>query len=538
MQQGRDLRPGRLTARLLILALLLFFFGQALRVAVATSLTVDEGLHIASGYSIWRTGDYRLIEEHPPLVKLWLALPLLSLPDLADPASLPAWQDAAVPTTDSLPLLELAQQLLYPYRPVTRWLVPARAMSALLGTLLLAVIARWSHEKSGSVAALFATALAASDPNLQAHAAVAGTDLGAAALVTLGLWQAARFLREPRLRSALVTGLLLGLALSAKLTAALLGPALALAGLAQLLTTPSQGRKRLVWEGATVVAVAGLTLWATYGFQIGQVPGVPFRMPAAAHAVPILRLLDHSQGGHQAFLLGENSTQGWLGYFPVAFLIKTPLPGLVAIVGGTAIGGWALCQTRHRRGWLSRLLSGPVVFVAVYAITSILSPLNIGYRHLLPLLPLLYMGSGAIVATSARTPVPARVALRAVACVLIVAQAATTLSQSPHLLSYANALVGGARNGWRYLADSNTDWGQAFLALAEYQSEHNVGPVQLSAFIFYDPSMYGVDHTPLTPLGGDTPAVFPSRLAPPAGDYAISATPLDGIPLADPEMYD
>ncbi|OQY19524.1 MAG: hypothetical protein B6I35_11555 [Anaerolineaceae bacterium 4572_32.2] len=39
-------------------------------------------------------------------------------------------------------------------------------------------------------------------------------------------------------------------------------------------------------------------------------------------------------------------------------------------------------------------------------------------------------------------------------------------------------------------------------------------------------------------MRGDTPAVFPSRFNPPPGDYVISATTLDGIPLADPEMYD
>jgi len=39
-------------------------------------------------------------------------------------------------------------------------------------------------------------------------------------------------------------------------------------------------------------------------------------------------------------------------------------------------------------------------------------------------------------------------------------------------------------------------------------------------------------------MWGNTPAVFPSRLNPPPGDYVISATTLDGIPLVDPEMYD
>ncbi len=113
-----------------------------------------------------------------------------------------------------------------------------------------------------------------------------------------------------------------------------------------------------------------------------------------------------------------------------------------------------------------------------------------------------------------------------------------TLRLFPHYLAYFNELAGGPDGGWRYLADSNTDWGQAYKDLARFQQERGLGPVHLSAFIFYDPAIYGVEYDPLTPMRGDTPAVFPSRLSPPPGDYVISTTTLDGIPLADPEMYD
>jgi hypothetical protein len=57
-------------------------------------------------------------------------------------------------------------------------------------------------------------------------------------------------------------------------------------------------------------------------------------------------------------------------------------------------------------------------------------------------------------------------------------------------------------------------------------------------FTFLDPSIYGVHYEPLTPMHGDTPAVFPSRFNPPPGVYVISTTTLQGIPLADPEMFD
>ncbi|HHE70669.1 MAG TPA: hypothetical protein ENL34_00110, partial [Chloroflexi bacterium] len=137
------------------------FFAHVLFIARATSMTIDEGLHIASGYTIWRTGDYRLIEEHPPVVKLWLAIPVLPLAGLPDPTELPAWEEAATTErTESLPLLHMAQQLLYPSLPVDRWLIPARAMSALLGCLLLAVILRWARERVGIKMGLAATLLA------------------------------------------------------------------------------------------------------------------------------------------------------------------------------------------------------------------------------------------------------------------------------------------------------------------------------------------------------------------------------------------
>jgi hypothetical protein len=509
------------------------FFAQVLGIARANSMTVDEGLHVASGYTIWRTGDYRLIEEHPPLVKLWLALPLLPLRSLPDPTALPAWEEAADPGTESLPLLHMAQQLLYPHRPLEHWLLPARAMSALLGVLLLAGVLRWATDLGGARAGAFAALLASFDPNLLAHSAVAGTDLGATALITLGLLAAARFLRRPRWRRALGTGVVLGLALGTKLTATLLGPALGLAGLVHGLTAAPARRRRLLWQGVAVIASAGLTVWGLYRFQIGPVPGVPLPVPAAPHATPIRRLLAHSAEGHPAYLLGENYTEGRWTYFPVAFALKTPLPTLALLVwaGSVALrrGGGRGRERKRGRG-------GAGLFVVLYIVTSLLSPLNIGYRHLLPLLPLLYVAIGSN--PKSKNLSPFQGIQNPKSLLLLAWLVLGTLRVFPFPLTHFNELAGGPRNGWRYLADSNTDWGQGYKTLAEVQRARGLGDVGLAAFVLYDPALYGVRHTPLTPLGGDTPAVFPGRLAPPPGDYVISATPLDGIPLADPEMYD
>jgi hypothetical protein len=41
------------------------------------SLTWDEGDHMYAGYRMWKTGDFGLNPEHPPLVKLLATLPIL-----------------------------------------------------------------------------------------------------------------------------------------------------------------------------------------------------------------------------------------------------------------------------------------------------------------------------------------------------------------------------------------------------------------------------------------------------------------------------
>ena len=48
------------------------------------SPTVDEPVHLLSGYASLKWSDYRANPEHPPLAKLWAALPLLAM-DIKDP---------------------------------------------------------------------------------------------------------------------------------------------------------------------------------------------------------------------------------------------------------------------------------------------------------------------------------------------------------------------------------------------------------------------------------------------------------------------
>lgn len=530
--------------RWIVLLLTLIFFAQAMNAATQLSLTSDEGPQLTSGYAYLTTGDPLLIEYdgHPPLVKVWNALPLLFVPDLGSPAAAPSWR-----SPDPISLLWVTQEFFYPYRPLERIVFPPRAMTALLGVLLLAVIYRWAADLFGVGAGLLALFLATFDPNLLAHASLATNDLAVTLGCTATLFACWRFLQRPTLRRALATGLVLGLSQSTKINAMLLLPIVGLFLLVQMVRLYRAPHRepllRFFWQSCALCGAAALALWATYGFELRTVARLPFPLPAGSHLLLLERVLKATGGGHPAFLMGKLSTEGWWTYFPVAFAIKTPLPTLLLMLGGAAA---ALIEPRRR--WRDTL---PLwIFTVLYGAFVIYSRLNIGYRHLLPVIPLLDVGLASRARriadgefhvsriTHHASPVT-HYALRITHYGLLAWLALGTLSLAPHYLAHFNEVVGGPDEGYRYLVDSNLDWGQAFKELARYQQEHQTGTVLISTHIEYEDALrsYGLDFAPLPPLHA-APGVLPRRFNPAPGVYAISATTLQGILTADPEMYD
>jgi 4-amino-4-deoxy-L-arabinose transferase-like glycosyltransferase len=506
--------------RWVALLLLAILFAQLLTAAVRLSITIDEGFHITSGYEYLRTGRLRLFDEHVPLAKALFAWPLFFVGDLTPPEAADGYAAGD--------LIAVAQETLLSYQPIDRVVVACRIPVALLTLLLAATVYRWASDTFGSTAGLFALALFTFDPNLLAHGSLATTDLGATAFIFWATWAFARYLKRPMAGRWWIAALLLGLAQGAKLTALLLLPVLGLLALidawirAQDRRLEALLRRSLSYAG--MVAVAALVVWALYGFEVRPLPdlaGGRLPIPAASHVERWLRLRTNIDYGREAFLLSQNRMHGWWQYFPLAFLLKTPLPTLLLVLMTVGALAW-----RRRRLTTELALA---LFPLTYGLLSLSSTINIGYRHLLPVLPFLSV-------SVARLVVPSRRFLRIVCAILAIWLAVGTLGVAPHYLAYFNVVAGGPDDGYRYLADSNTDWGQGLKALAEYQRQNDLGPVKLSMFTFLDPAIYGVRYEPLPPMTG-APPVLPQRFNPASGTYAISATTLDGVPLPLPSTY-
>jgi len=495
--------PDRRFGRIAFIVGLLIFFALALDTALSKSPTNDEPIHLMRGAALAQSGDLSLQYEHPPLSHHLIGLLLPTEPTLAFVANLDAR-----PANDRT---AIAWELLWKSGlDVDRALFLARVPIIWVGLLLGAILALWTQAAARHPAAVVAVmALYAAASNLLASAALATTDFVAATtfFATVCAWWF--YWQRPGRRRWLITGILLGLALGAKLTGALLIPIL-------FILAYVYPRRGPWWRpGAAAVGllpVAGIVLWIVYLFQIGPWRGLI--VPAPAYWTSWESVLTHVSEGHLAFFLGRMSSEGWLLYFPVALLIKTPLPAIILCLVAPAV------LVRDRAWQIAAFLLLPVVAILG---TAMVSRLNIGFRHILPALPFL-MILGAMAAPALwRKPI-ARAAL-----LLVLGWAIMSgLITHPDHLAYFNELVGD--RGRDFLGDSNLDWGQDLKQLADYARkylEQTGEPIAYSYTGMADLAYYGLEGQSIVQQYQAGQTDF-TPANPPAGRYAINAGDLQG----------
>lgn len=495
-----------LLSTFLFVALLLAFLLAQLRALPLAAPTVDEQAHLARGLAIWRAGDLKLYVGHPPLVHLLAALPVAIDPRVHFPFDDPTWL--------SRDWIEFPITLFWKLNnPALTMFSAARMMIVLLSALLLAALYRLGADVGGRRAGLTVVALAALDPNLRAHARLVTTDLGVLLALTLTVLVWRRWLRVPgHIGLAIASGAMLGLALVSKYTAALFAPALALVTLTRL------GRAALPpLRLPLALAAAGLTAWAVYGFELRPALGLGLPIPLASYWEEFLWTTETLR--FPSYLLGRVSESHWL-YFPVALLVKTPLPLLLLAVFGAA-----------------RLRAEPLLWLpaAFYFAVAILSGVNIGYRHLFPLLPVLYIAAALPLAQWWGAHGLRRLFAAGAAGWLLLNSALIY----PRDLTFFNELALGPDNGWRVLVDSNLDWGQDLGELVDFVRERDIGSIYVSYFGSIPIGSFPVEEYPLPakPLP-PRPAFDWQPLFPRPGWYAISLTHLmGGAGLPNPDTF-
>lgn len=479
------------------------------------SASYDEPELLYSGVRSWKLGDFS-ISPHPPLTKLMAALPVWLIldpdlpPDPGDHGNVPpirtGWNEGKLflnentkPGADATSMLRLAR-----LSPLVMWVI------------LVLAVAGWSWELYGPRAALVSAGLAMSCPVALASGQILSTDVGGASFATLGAWLFARALHRPTTGRFAWAGLAYGLALGARyqplaLFAASGALALALGWRGGHDPDPDRLAPRLEGVKTALRGVIAATLAALATLL------ALYRVDSIAHYPYAIHFLSTRLGPGGAipfFLDGETSRLGWIAYFPRALLYKLPPPHVIAI--GLALA--SLCRRRpHRAEWMV------IVPAAVLFALAMASRINYGVRHVLPVLPALYVLVGRLVAPR---PVGTSPSVRAAALVALLPLAglAEQVRSHPHYPPYISPVFGGSSTGYRRLADGNVDAGQSLVYLARDLEAHP-GGVLLALHGNGDPAHHGIPYRYLAGyfdqrrLDREPPGVpFPPRYV------AVSAT--------------
>jgi 4-amino-4-deoxy-L-arabinose transferase-like glycosyltransferase len=472
------------------------------------SQTFDEACHIFAGYRYWKNSDFGMNFEHPPLVKLVAAVPLLSLP-LRVPAV----------TNGYFKLVEYAAGRDFLYANDADSLLSRARIAAAVFTIGLALsVFLLARSMWGAGPALLALTLLAFEPNFLAHGALVTTDVG----VTLGLFLGAGafywYSKKPSVLRLVGAGLATGLCLGAKHSGILIFPILFLLALVDLAPfrdpvtqrfAPDLRKRALrrIASLAAIAAIAFIVLWSLYGFRYAARPsGVAVNPPlsefakqlgpsssAVVLAIARWHLIPESYlyGFVSVFLLGGlptvifgryYPTSQWF-YFPAIFIIKSTLALL--LLCGVALLSGALWRKEFRREVLF-LLIPPALYLAV----AMFSQVNYGVRHLLPVYPFLIV----LVAFGAWKLAEQHRGVAAVVAILVAFHVASSVRAFPNYIPYANELWGGPKNAHRVLADSNVDWGQGLKAMKQYIDERGIKECWFAYFgsLPVDASYYGI----------------------------------------------
>lgn len=543
------------------------------------SATVDELSHLAAGLYALETGDFRLNRTSPPLQNIVCALPVFLFADYELTFDNQCWEYGLWNGLGSN-LVKANPENFHDL------LMLGRTGSISLSILLCLLIYRWSREWWGEWAALLVLFLAIFEPNLMAHGRLITTDTAAILCFLLAGYCLDRFLQSPRWLWLSLMGVSFGLTWYAKHSGVLILPAFILAISLYIWRVPEHLRwfgsewmmkltritRSLIYILLILLCVTGIgmfILWGGYGFEVGdtieppieagrfllwqklwvncqtianlfghegEVSDEPFVaqtlwgairswLPAFSHWEAFLANQNHLVSGHRGYFLGMISLHGWRSYYPILFLVKTPLPLLILMVIGCIVLAARKIQVESIR--LFSICTIPLVYLIVLIFWN---TANIGYRHALPALPYLFIflvGPAFAylieqlqgIKNSPQDKRKESYLLSLLMALLLLWNAGEAIVIHPHYLAYFNSMVGGARSGHTIAVDSNLDWGQDLFFLRDYLQKNDISDPYL---IYFGPQdlldAYGIPHRNVKHEDGLQPGI-----------YVISATALHGI---------
>lgn len=507
----------KLYTAVLVIAILGFMFFLALFSSKGglfgipgDSGTVDEVAHIPSGYSYDKYLDYRLNPEHPPLAKALAGLPLAVQSNIKGIKDDWSW--------NAINQWEAGWYILYeagnnPAHVLFWSRLPMILLMIGLGLFLF----KWASELRGRKIGLIVLLLYAFYPDVIAHGRLVTTDIAAAFGYVISIYYFDRAIKEKSTKNTLIAGLTFGIAQLLKFSSFLLfGVFLLLIIIRSIVNKKSDSFWKELWSNFKPyfwICVSSLILvWLIYIPFVWNTPidiehklieinmtNDPRTLPLRNflhlfEGNPITRGLGHYilgamlvfarvAGGNATFALGHISDKSISWYFPFAWLVKTPISIIVLFIWSIVILFTSKFYKNKEKFWTISLFLAPWL---VYWAFTLRGSLNIGIRHLIPIVPfvLLLIGYGINEILKSKNKIG-----KYIVGILAVFLIVSTLSYYPSYIGYFNEAVPRDQR-YKYLVDSSLDWGQDLLRLKKYVDDNNIEKIKVDYFGGSVPSYY------------------------------------------------
>ncbi|MBL8295721.1 MAG: glycosyltransferase family 39 protein [Bryobacterales bacterium] len=442
--------------------------------------THDEPAHVAAGMEWLEKRAYQFEHQHPPLTRVVAALlPRLDGGHLWGREGM--WNEGVA--------------ILYRSGGYERTLTLARAGNLVFFWVGCAVVYVWARRYFGPLPGACALLLFTLIPAVLGHAGLATTDMGLAAMVGAALLMTLVLLEKPTVWMGVLWGTCIGLGVVSKFSFLPFYPSCLAAGVVfHFWRTRKEGLGppgKLVVPVLAGLGVAFLLIWAMYRFSYGPTPyGFPLPFPELFSGIEQVR--NHNRAGHPAYLLGQNSSDGFWYYYPVALMVKTPL-AFLGLAGMGLVAAW-------RSGRFHSLM--PLAFSCGLLAFAVTSQINIGIRHVLPLYLMLAVLAGWGLARALKEE---SLWVKRLAMGLLLWLGIASVWIHPDYIAYFNELTGDAPE--EVLVDSDLDWGQDVKRAGKYLKSAGAQWVAYQPFVLaYDEEVHGfppiVAFDPVNPTPG------------------------------------
>jgi hypothetical protein len=485
--------------------------------AFRESVAIDELAHIGAGVSYWQKLDLRMNPEHPPLVKLLAAAPLVVRGVHADYGGY-IWN-----WSGQGPLNPMLGEWPFGAAIVTRWnhrdATLRWARFPMLVLLLATGLAIYlcGERLAGGWGGAFALCWFATTPALLTFGPLVLTDTAVALFSLAALWTFATMWRDQSRRATRIFALALALALLSKFSAGLLLFVFVAFPFA-LRWWPLPGQPsgaafrawwwRGWWQTGKAVLMAALLVYAVEFVFSWNEPTDLLKIIGSGWAALALRrlllpLVTYLGGvflfafgaTRPTYLLGHIYSHGVWYYFPVVTLFKSTLAFLAALALSLA----AALAARFGRKRVTSVSTGMEFHwrslwlgTAIVTFGCLMSPMTISIRHfavpltllslLLAPVPRLLENLGGAGRQWAKPAVWLAAALAAASVV-------TVIRAWPYYMPFVNSFALG-RPSYELVSDSNLDWDTELPEVERFVQTRGLDHVLVDPYNVADPSAY------------------------------------------------